>query len=68
MIRKLIFCLIFYGIIGERGQVVTAVGCGSTMRGFEPRRSPESYEIFCFYFEDFDGGIIDWYTYSLKNN
>ncbi|VEP14720.1 hypothetical protein H1P_2810011 [Hyella patelloides LEGE 07179] len=31
--------LLFY-MHGERSQVVKAVVCGTTIRGFEPRRSP----------------------------
>ena len=40
---------------GGRGQVVKAVGCGSTIRGFEPRRSP----FYCR--NDFDGRENGWY-------
>ena len=29
-----------YTFIGERSQVVKALGCGSSIRGFESRRSP----------------------------
>ena len=35
-----------YTFIGERSQVVKALGCGSSIRGFDSRRSP--FELFCF--------------------
>ena len=39
------FSMLKYGIInlqviGERSQVVKALGCGSSIRGFDSRRSP----------------------------
>ena len=33
--------VISYIVIGERSQVVKALGCGSSIRGFDSRRSPE---------------------------
>jgi hypothetical protein len=32
--------IIFFKEIGERSQVVKALGCGSSIRGFDSRRSP----------------------------
>jgi hypothetical protein len=32
--------------IGERSQVVKALGCGSSIRGFDSRRSPFRFTLF----------------------
>ena len=34
------FYTIIIGLYGERSQVVKALGCGSSIRGFDSRRSP----------------------------
>ena len=43
--NKNAFYMVLYFLLGERSQVVKALGCGSSIRGFDSRRSPLSIFI-----------------------